>query len=109
MYEVSLHLQEAVFETNERKVTFSIAVTKAFAEPMADTHNMMVLLKAPKGSLELIFATSKKCEGVILVKKIGRDSLTSRIICSISLRFCSETCAISKHKFYFNVIIYCTQ
>ena len=76
---------------------------------MADKHNMMVLHKAPRGSLELIFATSKKYEGVILVKKMGRDSLTSRITCSISLRFCSETCVISKHKFYFNVIIYCMQ
>jgi hypothetical protein len=53
---------------NERKVsTFSIAFTKAFAEPMADTHNMTASHKASRDSLELIFATSKKCEGVNLV------------------------------------------
>lgn len=50
-----------------RPSTFSIAFTKAFAEPMADTHNMMALHKAPRGSLELIFDTSKKFKGVILV------------------------------------------
>jgi hypothetical protein len=70
MHEALQHLQGAILikKKIERKVsTFSIAFTKAFAEPMADTHNMMASLKASRGSSELIFATSKKCEGVILV------------------------------------------
>jgi len=73
--------------------TFFIPCTKAFAEPIAETHSTTPLHKISNGVLVLIFPTSKKCVGDILVKKIGRDFLTSRIINLMSLRLCSETCA----------------
>lgn len=78
--------------------TFSIPFTNASAEPMAETHNTMLLDKAVRGFLELTFPTSEKKQGSILVKKIGTDLLTSLSINSISMSFCPETCEIHKHK-----------
>lgn len=72
--------------------TFSIPCTKAFAEPIAETHSTMASCMTSSGILKLICPTSKKCDGDILAKKTGRDSLTSFIISSISLRLCFETC-----------------
>lgn len=66
--------------------------TKAFAKPIAETHNTTMLSRVLKGNLQEVSLTLKKYEGAILVKKTGIDSLMFRSVDSIAFTLWSDVC-----------------
>lgn len=80
------HKDQELASTKEQKNTSLTPFMKASGKPIAETHNMTILITILSGNLECAFLTSKRNLGDNLEKKIGSDGL---IFCTIDTIFFS--------------------